>query len=287
MIMSNSSIENLLKERLRPIECQRDFARDFLFRPLHLSAYLMFGLGMATGIFRRDLVGIPALFDSAYYSARMLTCIAVIYLIFPYSLRFCAVKRIPCVCHTVTLFAIVIGIHMLLFRSLTTQFTDTSLTKRYLYHMFMIVPLVVPYSAFTARAASKSLFDHPEIYHSWRRYQPPKLGLYEKLDRENVSPIRYLEAQTPYVLVVTKTSRETLRMSFREAKEMVTPNLGWQIHRSVWVAKDEVKAVRFVNGNPRVYLKDGTELNASRAVVPEIKAYLHERELEEAYGSAS
>lgn len=270
MNAEKNELEILLQENLRPIEYQWKFARQYVFGYVHLGIVFAIALFYLTGVMTRQFPVLPASIELA----RLLIFLIGVYLCFPFILRRCAVKRIP---YFQVLFLIWISFSILdifVMHRLILTYTNTSPFIHFINRCIGAVPFILVLSAIYSKCAAESLFENPDLYPSWRRYKGPKELLSLKLKKQNQGPIRYIEAQSPYVYVVTQNGRETLRLSFKEALDLLPRDGGWQLHRSNWVAKAEVSSVQYENGNPKVYLHDGTALGANRAVVSEIRDYL-------------
>lgn len=277
MRLSDKQTEKFLRSQLKPIESQRQFAKRFaLNRPqiLIFSGILFF---QGTGLLGRELRELPFYIDAIWTVVRVLLYMGAIYVIYPYSMRFCAVRRIPFFYNIYGVYFFCAVMYSLIFGPYISQFTYIPTYMRLFNSTAVAFPFVILLTYLLGKPAAESLFEDSNLYPVWQRYQMPNLKLLVKLAPENRSAVRYIEAQSPYVLVVTKTGSQTLRMTFNEALEMVPGDVGWKILRSVWVAKSEVAEVRYVDGNPKVVLKDGTQFSTNRAMAPKVKSYLLER----------
>jgi DNA-binding LytR/AlgR family response regulator len=56
--------------------------------------------------------------------------------------------------------------------------------------------------------------------------------------------------------------------------DLTLPDQGLHCHRSLWVAKDQVADVVYVNGNPQVKLQGGQYFPVSRKSVADLRACL-------------
>lgn len=80
-----------------------------------------------------------------------------------------------------------------------------------------------------------------------------------------------LSVQDHYVQVVTDQGREMLLMRLRDAMEETAPHPGLQVHRSHWVARDQVTAVRRRGDGAMLTTSAGDEIPASRSFMPELR----------------
>lgn len=78
-----------------------------------------------------------------------------------------------------------------------------------------------------------------------------------------------LSVQDHYVDIVTTTGRELVLMRLSDAIEQAGP--GYRIHRSHWVASDQIRAIRRDGARAILTLSDGRELPVSRSYVPALK----------------
>jgi DNA-binding LytR/AlgR family response regulator len=88
-----------------------------------------------------------------------------------------------------------------------------------------------------------------------------------------------LTAENQYVRVETENGEELLRMTLAEATELVPPDSGLRVHRSHWVAKSEMLALRFEGGNPKLRLRNGSQVSVSRNMVDTLRAELSQRKM--------
>lgn len=86
--------------------------------------------------------------------------------------------------------------------------------------------------------------------------------------------ILLMQAQNQYTRVTARNVSTLVRMPLSAAIEKVDKDEGWQVHRSYWIRKSQVAAVKFKKGNPRIIDKQNNEVPVSRKMVKEIKAYL-------------
>jgi hypothetical protein len=86
-----------------------------------------------------------------------------------------------------------------------------------------------------------------------------------------------MEADNQYTLVHCGDTTHELRMQLTAAA--TAPDLpdGLQVHRSHWVALHMLSSVKYVSGNPRLTLTDGTEIPVSRKRLPSVRAALAQR----------
>lgn len=98
---------------------------------------------------------------------------------------------------------------------------------------------------------------------SWLDKLPPKLG------RELVS----LQAEDHYVRATTTQGEALIRGKLQDAADALG-GTGIRIHRSWWVARDAVTALRFEAGAPVVVLHDGRTLPVGRTYRKSVKAAL-------------
>jgi len=97
----------------------------------------------------------------------------------------------------------------------------------------------------------------------------------DRLPAEKRGQIQYMSAEGNYVMVTTSAGKELIRLTLMEAEAEVSQS-GIRIHRSHWVATDELTRLRYDKGNPKIELKSGTILPASRKAIPLIREALGE-----------
>ena len=89
--------------------------------------------------------------------------------------------------------------------------------------------------------------------------------------------IQRVTALNQYILVKTDIEEKELRMSLTEAVKLLPPETGARIHRSIWLNYDQIKEVRFVDGNPKVVDMSGDLVSVSRKMTPQIQKILLKR----------
>lgn len=277
MGLSDPQTEKYLRTRLKGIAHQRQFAKRFALNPIQIMMFAGVLFFQGTGLLGRELRDLPFYIDAISSTARVALYLFIIYLSYPYSMRFCAVKRIPFFYNIFGIYILCAIAYCTVLGPTVSQYTYIPTYMRFFNSVVIAAPFALLLTYLYWHQAAESLFDDPNLYPIWKRYEMPNLKLLVKLPPEKRSPVRYIEAQSPYVNVVTKAGSETIRMTFNEALEMVPGDIGWKIHRSVWVAKSEVADVRYVSGNPKVVLKDGTQFSTNREMAPIIKGYLNRR----------
>lgn len=262
--MAQSNIENILQENLRPIKFQQEFARSFAFSPVHIGIFVSIILCRIQGIIPRELSLLPLWMSTMIYFVIVGAYFMFVLLVYPHTMRFCAVKRIPFVYHCYFVYLLFTTSVFLLFGNILNQYSVNPTHIMFINRVAFALPFVMLMAYIMGDDASISLFGNTNFYPAWRRYKPPLHSILQKVSPELVAPIRYIQAKSPYVNIVTTKGTERMRMTFLEALEKIQYDEGYQIHRSCWVAKSEISSIKFVNGNPKVVLKDRTVLNANR-----------------------
>ncbi|UKK82961.1 LytTR family transcriptional regulator DNA-binding domain-containing protein [Sphingopyxis sp. BSN-002] len=85
-------------------------------------------------------------------------------------------------------------------------------------------------------------------------------------------PVRALKGEDHYVRVIGDGREELILMRMRDAIERLGPVEGLRIHRSWWVAKDAVAAVRREGRTAVVILTSGHEATVARDMMPQLRA---------------
>lgn len=91
---------------------------------------------------------------------------------------------------------------------------------------------------------------------------------------ENLDDVLVLQAQNQYTKVTHRNGETIVRVSLSKAIDSVDETLGWRVHRSYWINKDHVAAIRYANGNPRLVDKFEHEIPMSRNMVEDVRNYL-------------
>lgn len=80
-----------------------------------------------------------------------------------------------------------------------------------------------------------------------------------------------LSVQDHYVEVVTTQGRDIILMRLSDAIRETGPDRGLQVHRSHWVALNQIASVTREGDKARITLKDGRDIPASRSYIPTLK----------------
>lgn len=101
------------------------------------------------------------------------------------------------------------------------------------------------------------------------RPEPPEL--LERLAFAKRGALVSLSVQDHYVEVVTTKGTSLLLMRLYDAIKETGGSTGMQVHRSHWVAFDQVQDVTREGDKARIRLKDGRDIPASRSYIPALK----------------
>lgn len=101
--------------------------------------------------------------------------------------------------------------------------------------------------------------------------QPKLAMILERLPLDKRGPLVSLSVQDHYVDIVTLKGREMVLMRLSDAMREAAEVPGMQIHRSHWVALDQIASVTRAGEAARVTLTDGTELPVSRGFLPAVR----------------
>jgi len=99
--------------------------------------------------------------------------------------------------------------------------------------------------------------------------QPP--ALLERLPFEKRAPLVALSVEDHYVRIRTTKGEEMVLMRLADAMREVGDTSGLQVHRSHWIALDQVTAATRKGDGALISLTSGEDIPVSRANVPAIK----------------
>ena len=94
----------------------------------------------------------------------------------------------------------------------------------------------------------------------------------ERLPLDKRGALISLSVQDHYVDIVTAKGREMVLMRLSDAMREASDVAGMQIHRSHWVALDQITSMQRAAEAARVTLSNGTELPVSRGYLPAVRA---------------
>lgn len=210
-----------------------------------------------------------------YNGAWLLTYYLLGYAVIGYILRFFMVRKLPFVWVTVGFYGVLAGVETISFNGFFAAQPDPAAAFWYwLTTMVMIVVSVVAVVHFFEEPMRENLSKDPAILPVWRLAKLSGCALEAQLPHEVRAPIRRLEAQNQYVLVVTEAGEGLLRMSLTQAEAFLPGSAGLRIHRSVWIRSSEIESLVSRDGNPRVRDKNGQEFPVSRQKVADVRRVL-------------
>ncbi len=98
---------------------------------------------------------------------------------------------------------------------------------------------------------------------------PP--ALLGRLPFDKRGPLISISVDDHYVEVTTSRGKEMLLMRLSDAIAETVPTAGLQVHRSHWVALDQVAAVTRQGAKAELTLSDGRKIPVSRSNIPAVK----------------
>ncbi|MEP4198803.1 MAG: LytTR family DNA-binding domain-containing protein [Aliishimia sp.] len=99
--------------------------------------------------------------------------------------------------------------------------------------------------------------------------KPPRL--LERLPQQKRGALISISVSDHYVNVTTTLGTQMILLRFGDAIVETAPTPGMQIHRSHWVALDQIKSIQRKNGKTYVELPDDQRLPVSRTYLPILK----------------
>jgi hypothetical protein len=148
--------------------------------------------------------------------------------------------------------------------------------------MFLVVTVNVALATFlvtfflenTIKTKVAETLGEVPIWHPLRRQAEPECGVQALLKPAHRGDVLHMVADNQYVRITTTAGETLLRLTLTEAVKMIEPDVGLRVHRSHWVRKTAIEALKFEKGNPRLHLNNGDIVAASRKIVPEIRTIL-------------
>ncbi|MGH1487293.1 MAG: LytTR family DNA-binding domain-containing protein [Cellvibrionaceae bacterium] len=101
-------------------------------------------------------------------------------------------------------------------------------------------------------------------------------GFIGKLSENIKSEPQLLQAQEHYLSVTTKQGQELILYKFGQAMREIPDDYGIQIHRSFWVAKDNIRGWSVTDGGVKIILHHGEQAPVSRRFEHYIKQHFSE-----------
>ena len=148
----------------------------------------------------------------------------------------------------------------------------------FFWFCFVIYVLVVVAVVITLlvlrRVIVNTMADSCENFDLWWPVAKQADHLQSALPAEIRGKVLRIEAENQYINVYTEHGDALLRMGLNKAAENLSAKAGLRIHRSHWVAWEQLESLHFHRGNPRVKLKGGPLLPISRRILPEVREKL-------------
>ncbi|MGH1368092.1 MAG: LytTR family DNA-binding domain-containing protein [Maritimibacter sp.] len=113
--------------------------------------------------------------------------------------------------------------------------------------------------------------------HFWQFRLVTPCALQPHLTPQTRGRVLRMLAENQYVRVFTEAGEDLVRLTLSEAETLVPKGAGLRIHRSHWVATDQMDAFRFEGGNPRLTTKSGEVLPVSRGKVEDLRGALFQQ----------
>ena len=101
---------------------------------------------------------------------------------------------------------------------------------------------------------------------------PAPPPLLERIAFDKRAALVSLTVEDHYFRIVTAKGEEIVLMRLADAMRETAPVKGMQVHRSHWVALNQVTAARRDGDRAILTMSNGTEVPVSRRYVPDIKA---------------
>jgi len=105
-------------------------------------------------------------------------------------------------------------------------------------------------------------------------------ALMKRLEKHrDAEQILALCAKDHYVEIITDKGSEFCLLRLNDAIAEAAPQKGFQIHRSHWVAKTAIKAIKFKGSTPQVTLVNGRSLNISQSRLKDFERFFTSKTL--------
>ncbi len=114
----------------------------------------------------------------------------------------------------------------------------------------------------------------PQYFPLWRPAPINSCGLQSLLPPELRGRVRRISVESQYLRIFTDQGQSVIRCSLGKATGLVPQKSGIRIHRSHWLACEDIENLHFDNGNPRVTDSFGDIFPVSRSAVDTIREKL-------------
>ena len=112
----------------------------------------------------------------------------------------------------------------------------------------------------------------------WRFERATDCKLQDHLPADIRGPVLRLSSENQYIEAQTPRGSTHLRMPMATAEALLPEAAGLRIHRSHWLAHDQIGRLFFDNGNPRIETPTGAQYPVSRSKVDAVRDLLNRRD---------
>jgi len=181
----------------------------------------------------------------------------------------------------VTLFLLMFFIAVLEMGVISLVVTDEIVLSKLAVYLFRLTTIVgiaeILALVYFRSMLIQRLATDPDRFPVFWPTRQTRVTLQSRLPQPMRGTVLRIEALGQYVAVVTDKGRTELRLPLKDAIAELPENIGCQIHRSHWVRYDQIGAVIYQNGNPRLRLISSEVLPLGRKMVEPIKKILSAR----------
>ncbi len=260
-----------------------EFSHYMAIHPCHLMIFVIGWIMVAMGMFPYQFQTLPLQTNLIILSLQWTTYVVLFYFFFGKFTYWCISRNIPWAYLTSIFYFCFLQIMRAIQIYVEPEIAIPNLIPYTFRQTLSFLPFSILSAAFFGVRARNRLIDAPDQFPFWRPIKPLDVELYRHLPKELQCDLRRVEAQQQYVNIVTQKGSFLVRMRFKQAIAMIPDRLGLQVHRSLWIAKDQIDKITYVDGNPRILANDGETYPISRSKVKSVKDALLDDRMENAF----
>ncbi len=148
----------------------------------------------------------------------------------------------------------------------------TELLMHFMAACFLIVISCMMVLATFANLIRKASSHDPDLFPLWFPLKDIPDDLNLMLPAKKRGTIIRLHSENQYVNIVTEKGSHLIRSTLTDAINRLNKNHGLQVHRSLWIRKDQIAKIFYEKGNPKIKDIHGQDYAISRKSIKKIKA---------------
>lgn len=273
-IMGTAETRRLVRQNLRGKEAFQRAGHLYNQSPVAMFVYLYPVTMLLMGMVKPEYaeVGLQSWISDLITAAKVLAYWGVCWLLMGHFAWHILRRGLPFILVPLTMWVIAVATSQIGSRLLDPDYAWS--LQRFLRQTTLSLPGSFVIVHAMAPRLRETLGEMPELVPIWRPMARVGVPLLLKLPPDKRGRLLRIHAANQYVEVVTDAGTTLLRMSLRQAVSLLPEEKGWLCHRSLWIRREEVIALRYLRGQPQILDRNGQTYPISRSSVQEIRTWL-------------